>query len=160
MSPCVETTVEAQQSPPTPGLHCLPNPTAPPAKRQGPRALRCSSQCLARDPGIKHQHLVVPCFSVQPITSIKDYEICWSSWKFISSVQVNKIDFLCHKRVSVKAALCSVYCPELRCWPLQLTQTVTREEPDWTGVVGECSHSFSWCRDDLRHALWFQGQSW
>ena len=80
MGLCVATTVEAQQSPPLPEPHCLSNPIAPPGKGQGPRALKCSSQCLAllgKDPGIKHPQLVVPYFSVQPITCIKDYEICW-----------------------------------------------------------------------------------
>lgn len=62
MGLCVETTVEAQQSPPTP-RPCIPNPIAPPGKVQSPRALRCSSQCLAllgKDPGVKHSQLVVP----------------------------------------------------------------------------------------------------
>lgn len=91
--------------------------------------------------------LVVPHFSVQPITcTMKSAGL--SGILPISSVRVKEIDFLCHRSVLVKAALCSVYRPELSCWPLQLTQTVTQQEPDWTGGVGDCSHSFSWCLDE------------
>lgn len=80
MGPCVDTTVEAQQSTPLLGPHCLLDLIVPPGKGQSPRALRCSSPGLAlqgKDPGIKHPQLLVPCFSVQPTTYIKDYEICW-----------------------------------------------------------------------------------
>lgn len=47
MDPCVETSAEAQQSPPLLGPHHLHNPIAPPGAGQRPRALRCSSWCLA-----------------------------------------------------------------------------------------------------------------
>lgn len=83
------------------------------------RALRCNSRCLAllgKDAGIKCPRWFFPASQSNPSHAFRTMKSAGLGGILpISSVQVKEIDFLCHRSVLLKAALCSVYCPELSC---------------------------------------------